>query len=101
MSIFSSKGAFLCLLCLVALALVPQAQAAGDIKPGAAPKLDPADFPLSEVEQWTSPRVDVDFLLDEDEGNRANFDIPYRIGFPMKTASILASPPLIAACAAS
>ena len=64
MSNFSSKRTFLCLICLLAVALVPQAQAAGDIKPGAAPKLHPNDYPLSEVEHWTSPRVDVEVLVD-------------------------------------
>ena len=42
-------------------------------------------MPLEQVEQWTSPPVDLDQVFAEDEANRGRTDIPYRIGFPMET----------------
>jgi uncharacterized repeat protein (TIGR01451 family) len=41
--------------------------------------------PLDQVAQWKAPDVDVEQLLLEDESNRFRTDIPYRVGFPMKT----------------
>jgi uncharacterized repeat protein (TIGR01451 family) len=42
-------------------------------------------MPLSMVDRWESPTVDVERLRLEDEANLDRRDIPYRIGFPMDT----------------
>jgi len=40
---------------------------------------------LDQIEGWSSPEVDVQRLMEEDEANRGRKDIPLRIGFAMST----------------
>jgi subtilisin-like proprotein convertase family protein len=68
--------------CFFLIALVPATVLAGA---GGGPETErpSGGLPLERIGAWTSPAVDVERLLGEDEANRGRMGIPLRIGFAM------------------
>src|SRR5438128_394318 len=79
-----SVGSLVELLAVTALFLAVPVPAAGADKPIAPGRVDLKSLDL--VGRWTSPRVQVQTLLQEDAANATiRGDVPYRIGYPMVT----------------